>query len=273
MSAADDRILYLHGTEGNGRATTVNEVLNRLTKPQAKPVNVSWREFLGACSVVSWKLQQTSGQAAYPFDFGCPAADTVNCLLLEMWMSEIRGALSKTVYSKDGVLREKVEHLSAKDYDPRESKLLLNLCDLLEPKGGSLRQDFEKFSKLSVKTPEDFATYLPLGALCLYKTWLLLLEALHLDDLFDIEDPFQIRSVRGASINAVATRHWYKTACEYSKELRGSDGRGDLPLPVRLPGWFGTRGDWFLSSMDSSRSQLLARHAMDLLSSRRANLT
>jgi hypothetical protein len=42
-------------------------------------------------------------------------------------------------------------------------------------------------------------------------------------------------------------------------------------LPVRLPGRFAVRGDWFLAVAGGSRSGRLARRALDLFSSRRAN--
>jgi hypothetical protein len=42
---------------------------------------------------------------------------------------------------------------------------------------------------------------------------------------------------------------------------------------MRVPGSYSTRGDWFLGYTKSSRSKLLGEHAIDLLSSRRANIT
>jgi len=44
-------------------------------------------------------------------------------------------------------------------------------------------------------------------------------------------------------------------------------------LPVRLPGHFSVRADWFLAVAGGSRSNRLADHALDLLSSQRSNVT
>ncbi len=67
--------------------------------------------------------------------------------------------------------------------------------------------------------------------------------------------------------NAIAVRHWYKTACGVTKDA----SQTDPVIPVGLPGHFATRGDWFLAVAGGSRSGRLADRALDLLSSRRAN--
>jgi hypothetical protein len=45
----------------------------------------------------------------------------------------------------------------------------------------------------------------------------------------------------------------------------------DPLLPVRLPGYYSVRGDWFLAVAKGSRSPRLGMRALDLLSSQRAN--
>jgi hypothetical protein len=66
---------------------------------------------------------------------------------------------------------------------------------------------------------------------------------------------------------AVASRHWYKTACVSTKDVSYDD-----PLvPVGLPGFFSVRGDWFLTVAGGSRSERLAKLALDVLNSRRGN--
>jgi hypothetical protein len=99
----------------------------------------------------------------------------------------------------------------------------------------------------------------------LYLSWLLLLDVLDLASLPDPANSFEPVS-RAANPNAIAARHWYKTACEaqMSAEAR-------LTVPVGLPGHFSVRGDWFLVVASASRSSLLADRALDVLSSRRAN--
>jgi hypothetical protein len=102
--------------------------------------------------------------------------------------------------------------------------------------------------------------------LAFYRTWLLLVESLPMESLTADETVPRIK-MRRMDGNAAATRHWYKTA---SKNQR-CPVTGELALPVRLPGHFSVRGDWFLAIAGGSRSERLGRRALDLLSSRRAN--
>lgn len=102
--------------------------------------------------------------------------------------------------------------------------------------------------------------------LAFYRTWLLLVESLPMECLTEDNTVSRIQ-LRRADGNAAATRHWYKTA---SKNQR-CPLTGELALPVRLPGHFSVRGDWFLAVAGGSRSERLGRRALDLLSSRRAN--
>jgi KaiC/GvpD/RAD55 family RecA-like ATPase len=74
---------------------------------------------------------------------------------------------------------------------------------------------------------------------------------------------------RGAHHSAVAARHWYSTA---SRAMSNWDAQNPL-IPVRLPGHYSVRGDWFLTVADGSQSSHLAKSALDLLSSVRSNMT
>jgi len=65
----------------------------------------------------------------------------------------------------------------------------------------------------------------------------------------------------------VASREWYHTASAKLKEAPDSP-----QCVLRLPGSFTTRGDWSLAVAEGSRSQLLARNALNLLSTRLLNL-
>ena len=114
-------------------------------------------------------------------------------------------------------------------------------------------------------------------ALQLYKAWLLMLEAIDFTIYQDTERPFSLRADFQPSASAVSTRHWYKTACRLMppQTARSSDPSQThaTKLPVRLPGQFTTRGDWFLGVARGSRSSRLADQALDMLTSRRANRT
>jgi KaiC/GvpD/RAD55 family RecA-like ATPase len=111
---------------------------------------------------------------------------------------------------------------------------------------------------------------MPIAALCLYKTWLLLLDVIDFGSILDPANSFEARQPKVPSPHAMAVRHYYRTACEAQRQ------RGDDVLPqyaLAMPGRFSVRGDSFLASAQASRSQLLAANAIDLLCSRRANLT
>jgi KaiC/GvpD/RAD55 family RecA-like ATPase len=73
---------------------------------------------------------------------------------------------------------------------------------------------------------------------------------------------------RPAHGGAVASRHWYSTAT-CAQESRSVH---DPLTPVRLPGHYSVRGDWFLAIASGSRSTRLGERAIDLMSSRRANI-
>jgi hypothetical protein len=91
---------------------------------------------------------------------------------------------------------------------------------------------------------------------------------------YDPKRPFELKTDLDPSPTAVGVRHWYKTACVASQSdlsLRGDDRVIQSKVPVRLPGHFSVRGDWFLAVAQGSRSYRLADRALDLLTSRRAN--
>jgi hypothetical protein len=75
-----------------------------------------------------------------------------------------------------------------------------------------------------------------------------------------------LRVAPGAPTQPVAERHWYSTASAAMK-----NAATDLAV-LRLPGVCSTRGDWSLAVAGGSRSELVARRALDLLSSRQMAL-
>ncbi|MCX6345199.1 MAG: hypothetical protein NT018_08990, partial [Armatimonadetes bacterium] len=98
----------------------------------------------------------------------------------------------------------------------------------------------------------------------LFRTWLLLGEAL---SPAQFESQALVFTPRPVKAGAVSARHWYSTAAETPPP----DDPKDAWVPIRLPGTFSVRGDWFLGIGKGSRSVRLAQHAMDLLSTRRGN--
>ena len=186
----------------------------------------SWRDFLGCCAVISNAASQF-GPRIPSFDLALTTRESLACLILEVWASEVYERLSE---------------------DPNRRK---RFSDGVTTRSGT------KFNRGLVYGIENFSFEL-------YKVWLLLADSLDLARIATPTDPFWSIS-REASASAVATRHWYKSACAARQES------GGLLLPIGLPGHFSTRGDWFLAAADSSRSARLADRAMDLLCSGTGN--
>lgn len=265
-------------------------------KDQANPSQLSWRKFFGACKCVADIHFRQTGAPTVPFDIACPSSETMNALILEIWKSEMKiesellgielkmdlnAGSEKTFVLSEWLEMTGAEHKAKSQTSERtEPKTQADTSKDTKP---TIQRRFQEFENKYTNTPKNetqwsercelFRNHLPLGALCLYKTWLLLVEVLQFDEFLDEDNPFTFRSDRTASLHAVASRHWYKTACAFSNELYNSDGIHDSVVATRMPGHFTTRGDWFLGSPKSSRSKLLAQHAIDLMCSRRANLT
>ena len=204
----------LFGTVTRGR--TVGEVWNCLCIPKAQFDDcdvvdesagpISWSEFLEACRIVQ-------GVRASPvLDVDLRTSETLCCLVLEMWFSEMRD-------------------LGINDDSVRPGVML-----------PSLRE------------------YLTFGALPLYRALRLLFDALP-----NLSVSRSLIELRSANVESIAARHWYSTATIATSKNRNL-------VPLRLPGWFSTRGDWFLCCAESSRSRLLAHRSIDKLTSRRMNL-
>lgn len=72
---------------------------------------------------------------------------------------------------------------------------------------------------------------------------------------------------REGTSNFVASRQWYSTAAALFSQTSHTDF-----CMLRLPGYYSTRGDWFLAMAHGSRSYLLGQRALDLLSGRKLSL-
>jgi len=102
----------------------------------------------------------------------------------------------------------------------------------------------------------------------LYRAWLLLAQSLNLGAFEPRQEGFGFAFGRKADPSAIVTRHWYKSAAL----IDSSASNGGPVRFCRLPGHFSTRGDWFLTTVRGSRSDRLADRAVDLLSTREANV-
>lgn len=215
------------------RSTNKKATKQEDTKSQSKK-RPSWRVFLEACYHVARMQTYARGTPIPAFDVPAALPQSLSCLILEIWASEIFETKRKNDLGK----RKKSAETFADRLGWRELKL----------------------------PDEDLIDWLENYQVELFKTWLLLIEVL---DMNEWSEAIKNGNLRARSINpsTVAARHWYKTACSATANLSY-----DEPIvPVGLPGHFSMRGDWFLTVAGGSRSERLASLAIDILNSRRAN--
>jgi KaiC/GvpD/RAD55 family RecA-like ATPase len=164
--------------------------------------------------------------------------------------------------------REKImQRAAASSGDPDKRRR-----DAMDREDGLFRAEDEPGRTLLGAWKAEFGK-MNLAALTLYKTWLLLLEVMDFEAILDPDSPFEMKQPKESSPHAVAARHYYRTACEMQADRTPTDKVDDGHYVLAMPGLFAVRGDSFLASPEASRSRLLAYHAMDILTSRRANLT
>jgi hypothetical protein len=219
---------------------------------------VSWRDFLEACNEVA-EYHSAKLSAPIPaFDFSLDDGEAFSCLVLEIWLSEIYETMKK----RDGVVSAKFAHLlSQKIWDRWKVHDDVSLFEgLIKDKDKSLTDI------LKARRAGDEETGYSLE---LYKTWLLLTEVIDFTNLLSTPHNFSFEfKSRQSNPEAVAAHHWYQSACDLIEHHHLAENL----VAVRLPGHFSVRGDWFLAAAGGSRSSRLAHRAMDLLSSRRANI-
>lgn len=197
---------------------------------------VSWREFLDACRNVAEVDSDRRGELTPPFDGSFFTPEGFSCLLLEIWASEI---LKNLIPSQMEGFRKS---LSVRNWSGTSES---SLSRWLRSRDRGFRKE-------------------------LFRTWLLLVDVLDFDSIAASETSLEATFQRHvASPYAIASRHWYKSACQFVEDMDAIE-----PLvAVRLPGQFTVRGDWFLAVLGGSRSNRVADRALDILSSERSNLT
>ncbi|HEU4769612.1 MAG TPA: ATPase domain-containing protein [Pyrinomonadaceae bacterium] len=231
---------------------------------------VSWRKFLAASKIVAEFQSYRTSAKATAFDFTMRIPESFSCLMLEMWFSEVYHSLTEyqnqrddksTSYVDDA--RQLFEHVGTRTWYSKKPSPITLLNGLKRDKGKTLTEILDQ--RLAGKI-EGFS-------LELYKVWLLLTETINFEELVDNAShlDFEFKS-RDVGPGAVSARHWYKTASSFIDCLTPEQVEYNW-VPVRLPGHFSVRADWFLAVAGGSRSSRLADHALDLLSSKRANVT
>jgi hypothetical protein len=264
------RSFSIEHPDGKKQELKVRQVWQSLTKAEydpAKPTaaesrtasdkepglnHVSWRIFAEACKKAAEDQSDKLAKSVVGFDFAQISPESFSSLMLELWLSEIFDSLA---------LAQNTGTKPAEEIE-KERKRLLTV---------TTRQLFIPLAE-SQRKPGTL-TLLHLVEkywLELYKSWLLLIELINLYDIIGDApvSTFEIKS-KNTDFCAIASRHWYKTATQCPDEIAAKE-----PLvAVRLPGHFSVRGDWFLAVAGGSRSIRQAERALDLLNSRRANVT
>jgi hypothetical protein len=262
---------------------TVQDVLDNLrsTSDIKQGFPISWPLFLDACQVVA----RNSGKIA--FDVDLRTFETLNSLVLEIWFSKIRNRILVPEHKTNippAVPRSAVDTLA-------EAQVQVDLPFSQPPQWESDSQfQSREPSESSLGTSQEntksrFASFLlfangltsletaservlrSLSELLLEKESRdVLLETLSLLSGY-LPSRFRRQELRAgkADGDAVAIRTWYATGVHAQSERSGL-------IPVRLPGGFAVRGDWFLGVAKGSRSMELARRAIDNLRSTSMNL-
>ncbi|HXQ72573.1 MAG TPA: hypothetical protein VN844_18905, partial [Pyrinomonadaceae bacterium] len=242
------------------------------TENNVRSSKVTWRDFLGASKLVAEFQAFRTSTRANAFDFTMLVPESFSCLILEMWLSETYNTLQEyknrsTDEAKREEFAKRITMLKSVGHRrwSSETENQITLLKCLREEAGQNLQDI-----LDARTKRgEFQCY----SLELYKVWLLLTETLNFEDLVDSSSHlnFEFRS-KDVGPQAVSARHWYKTASSFMDSLTPEQIEYNW-VPVRLPGHFSVRADWFLAVAGGSRSSRLADHALDLLSSKRANVT
>ncbi len=227
----DLHFLRAAGSPDAQRFATVADVWSHMplaTRDGARrPVErPSWRVFLEACYQLAKAQTYATSQRTQAFDLYASAPPGLSCLVLEIWASEILRDLH-------GQKRD--EFLAAVE-----------------------RRHWRASSQGLIDLLSDYDVQL-------FRTWLLLVEVLDLQDLAATIIDGRPTS-RQANPSSLAVRHWYKTAFACTQDRSVED-----PLvPAGLPGHFSVRGDWFLAVAGGSRSERLADQALDFFNTRSA---
>jgi len=270
--------------DGSKEVLNVREVWNSLTKAEAdKPAKestesreelggkkqlrrldyVSWRIFIEACKKAAEEQSDKFSKPITAFDFAQISPETFSSLILEMWLSEVYDSLSQNI--QDPKLSSEEKTASQTELD--------NLVKAVSQRKLFIPVDKKTLSVDERKKQENAQSIpklLKKHWLELYKSWLLLIEVINFSEVAEeltvADSDFKSKNI---DFQAIASRHWYKTASQCPAEI----SENEALVAVRLPGHFSVRGDWFLAVSGSSRSMRQGQRALDLLNSRRANVT
>lgn len=203
------------------------------------PVDTRWRDFFKACLLVSSRVVG-EGPVVPAFDVDHTTAESLSCLVFEIWASELYqlAAPAGSIFLPTEGSKSLIPPVARRASEPRP----VGLLELMEGD--------------------------PLYRRALFRCWLLLSAVLSPDRL--PRNSFRL-SPSEKPTSGVASRHWYSTACR--RISMSQPGFDEQLTPIRLPGWFTTRGDWDMAVSRGSRSRRLGERAIDILTSRRAQIS
>lgn len=207
------------------------------------------------------------GLAANASDWATTAKRTIGLFSKAEYRREHGNSGANAVGKDEKHFQELLEHDSSTSLADLYESLTQKPLHPIDDGADADEKDFCRFVQLQ--------TWIKGYSLQLYKMWLLLLEVVEFTEYYAPERPFELKASHEPPTGTVAARHWYKTACatlagdKKSPEAHVARTR----IPVRMPGYFSMRGDWFLAVAKGSRSSKLADRALDMLTSRRANYT
>ncbi|MCF7961786.1 MAG: hypothetical protein K9M08_13685 [Pirellula sp.] len=248
---------------------TVQDVLNNLRSSSnvEHGFQVSWPLFLDACQVVA----RNSGKIA--FDVDLRTLETLNSLVLEIWFSKIRTRLLVPELKANIQPAVSSSAVDQTQQSETESELLSkksseSSLETIQDSINAWSQSFLLFANglTNLETVSERVLKSLSELLLEEESRDILLETLSLLSGY-LPSRFRRQELQAgkADEDAVAIRTWYATGVHAQSERSGL-------IPVRLPGGFAVRGDWFLGVARGSRSMELARRAIDNLRSTSMNL-
>lgn len=237
----------------------------------------SWRTFLSLC--VKEYPSDDSSMLWYPLAVAPEEQETLACLFLEIWVSQIEASCANA--SSPRPLREEVEKYFLLRRDDRESSY-------------SLADGMQRFAREAAEALILLSALVPIELIDQNNEIRAFVKETDSepDDAFENSgNPEQrvtrfpgVRPTRihGKTLRPMAIRSWYSASkwidhLNWSADESGtSDSRdpadGTYYIPAQLPGTRSVRGDWFLAVARGSRSYQMGERAIDLLCSRRANI-
>ncbi len=200
---------------------------------------LDWRKLAEQCNDIALARNRSlaNNQHHYvPFAVAPEIQETISCLFFEIWASEI----DKDLHSSNGKMgtHPSGHRHTIDDVFPhsREEHSIWNLAEILTC-----------FNEEAHRA-------------------LLIMAALLPPEVMTDENIAKPQN-EGNRI-PVAFRTWYSAAHTTQEPRRVND----IYIPARLPGSRSVRGDWFLATARGSRSYQMGERAIDLLTSRRANI-